>query len=303
MADEISGTEVVTGAPGEATGAAPAESSTQPQAEQPAVSEQPSRLWDRFFGSKDTRRTARTTSADATSEPAGAKPAEGETPAAEAATGDSAAAAKPAAADPAQSGQKPAEGDDDELTLTRGELRRLVQSEKDRELHAERVRTQSQQIADLERQKAEAKQSGDSMTAMELDDQIEAIKKGVIQEHQAVNSQADAVTFYEEQFIDPLLDELPEDVREGILAKPWVGMKGRVELAAATREALKKHHIAEGRRLERDRMEKDPTIQKQLYQQFRGTEAEPELVAAAPSTRNGGGQDMNSFIRRSVGRE
>jgi hypothetical protein len=193
------------------------------------------------------------------------------------------------------------------------EERRRFQSQRDREAAEERRRQyqtdqqqRAAQVAQLEQQKRELLSSHEDWEVGEevasLERQIVAVRDGTAQESREGSLIGTITATYDSIYGDNYLQELPRAEQERIAREVWQGPEGRAALANEIKGALKKHWTTEGARAERLRMEKNPSVRKQLAHEWGLAHEEPDLVAEATGGNGGSSPDMNSFLRRSFGR-
>lgn len=193
------------------------------------------------------------------------------------------------------------------------EERRRFQSARDREAAEERRRAyqteqqqRQQKVYELEQQKRELIANHEDWEVGEdvakLEREILAVQQGTAQEDREGSLIGTLTSFYDSVYMDAYLSELPRAEQEKLTQQTWQGPEGRAALATEIKGALKKHWMTEGAKSERLRMEKNPSMRKQLAHEFGLAHEEPDLVAEATGGNGGTPPDMNSFLRRSFGR-
>ena len=203
------------------------------------------------------------------------------------------------------------EGDPNEtLTLTRDEVRRAAQSLKDREIAAqnERDQTLAQRRAQAA-QIAELKELADPDTG-DPDRLAEAVRK-LLGEQDVVASQMERQneilshvkevgTSYDNQIIFPLLDMLPQAVRDKLeqdAPAELVGLPYRAWVFKNALEKLREQWTTGAQKQAEQRLRGNDAFKKQVLSDARGGLPEPELIEAAAHS-NGASNDNNTWLRR-----
>ena len=110
---------------------------------------------------------------------------------------------------------------------------------------------------------------------------------------------------FDDAAVTPLVNAVPESVREAVLKDPGHGIEGRKEIVKRAIEALKKSSYDEGVKAGKDQAQKSlrrsTAFRKELLTQLRDEEDQPELASANGSAAHDG-WDMNDWMRASIGR-
>jgi hypothetical protein len=202
------------------------------------------------------------------------------------------------------------------------EQRRFAdRQDRDRERRAAREREgeRDQQIAALERQKEEARASGDTWRVGELQDEIDATRAGIGRELAQSQALTDFVgnirAEFDTLYLDPVLRELPsgaarklldehsaKDEKGALVIAPdgqplgIVTTEARAALFTGALKAIKDAARDQGRADART----DPVLRKELMAEFVTTpEADETIPIQVGAARNGSGagRDMNEWIR------
>lgn len=175
----------------------------------------------------------------------------------------------------------------EKVTLTQEELRRMVQSEKDKELARERKAQQDQEKStQLERLKRE-----NPAAYIEQEDQAKAAAEFV----------SNLATHYDRAVLDTVSQRLPEKDRAALLGQGVAGLDGRKEFVSKALDLLLKQAEEKGAKAAEKKIRGNPALVKQVVLGEREQEDEPDLVegqAAATSSK----VDMNLLLRRAAGR-
>jgi hypothetical protein len=176
---------------------------------------------------------------------------------------------------------------DEKVTLTKEELRRMVQSEKDKELaRADKAQKDQAEAARLEKLKKE-----DPYAYIEQDEAAKETGKFV----------ATIATTYDQTFLDPIKERLAEKDREALLGKGVVGLEGRKEFVNKALDMLLKQAEARGAKTAEAKIRGNKALLKQTLVGERDTADEPDLVEGSGVPAASTKVDMNLLLRRAAG--
>ena len=210
---------------------------------------------------------------------------EGTRPEGEASSDDAASAPEPGEAK-----ASPREGDG-------RDFERRVQAEVDRREAVRRQRADTQQEQRLRREDPQA-----YARLKEQQESAEQRMAGLTGALKQLTDEFDAAS------IRPLMDELPEPVRNAVLSKAADahGLEQRKLLAKEGIAALKKsaydEGFAKGKESAQKTLRKSSSFRNEMLSELRGAEDEPEVALANGTAGGGGDWDMNDWMRAMTGR-
>ncbi len=205
------------------------------------------------------------------------------------------------------------EGDGAEpVTLTREELRRQVQSEKDRQIAAENRRNyEMAQVRATAAQYDRLKEladpnTGDPERLMEAVNDLLNNRDTQLQQHQRqielqthVKATGDS---YDNLVVKPILDQLPESVARRIVEESpqdLVGIEHRAHLVQEALVALKAQITQEVTAKVRQQLSRSDSFRKDVLHEATDRRAEPEVVQPVAAS-NGSNRDMNTWLRTAI---
>lgn len=190
--------------------------------------------------------------------------------------------------DETRTGDKKDAATDEKVTLTREELRRMVQSEKDKELARDhKSQTDQAEAARLDKLKKE-----DPYAYIEHE---EAAKE-------TGNFVKTIATSYDQALLDPIKARLSAKDQANLLGKDGVvGMEGRKEFVSKALDLLLKQAEDKGTKMAEKRIRGNQALVKQVILGERDKDDEPDLVegTGVPGSTK---VDMNFLMRRAAGR-
>jgi hypothetical protein len=178
-------------------------------------------------------------------------------------------------------------------TVSQEELDRLVQSETDR-----RESRRMQQAAAEHRRRL---RDEDPYAYAEQERQQEQLV-GAQEQQQAFYNQVEQV--YDRAYLDKVMHLLEPDEQQAVLSsfpdKTVLGLDNRRRMLDEALKTLEKKWRAAGARDAEAKLRRNQSFRKQVWSEFRGGVAEPELMPAHGGPPSG--DDVSSLLRRSIGR-
>jgi len=174
----------------------------------------------------------------------------------------------------------------------------LTQEELDRRIQAETDRREAKRASDTRRQQKRELRDKDPFAYAEEDRREEQAQLATGQLEQFVTSVG---TEHDRVSIDPVVEVLPKEERERILALEGAGrgLDGRRLVVTEALKALEKHWRAEGAKDAETRLRRNPAFRKQVLSETRGSTVEPELLPAAGASN--GASSVSALLRERYG--